>query len=95
MHGHVISENTNWRSAREIVQFNNTVFISLARQLGLGAIYANVVQNVQHTDVAGYVEFASYSDADESLDRMIEHILRQLEDGYRQRDIAVLCCQAQ
>lgn len=45
----------------------------------------------QHTDVAGYVEFASYSDADESLDRMIEHILRQLEDGYRQRDIAVLC----
>lgn len=91
MHGHVISENTNWRSAREIVQFNNTVFISLARQLGLGAIYANVVQNVQHTDVAGYVEFASYSDADESLDRMIEHILRQLEDGYRQRDIAVLC----
>lgn len=91
MHGHVIEENTNWRSAREIVQFNNTVFISLARQLGLGDIYANVVQKVQHADRDGYVEFAPYSDGAVSLDRMVGHILRQLGDGYRQSDIAVLC----
>ena len=91
MHGNVIEENTNWRSAREIVQFNNTVFLSLARQLGLGDIYANVAQKVRHADLDGYVEFAPFEDESDSLDRMVAHIVRQLSSGYRQSDIAVLC----
>lgn len=91
MHGNVIEENTNWRSAREIVQFNNTVFLSLARQLGLGDIYANVAQKVRHTDMDGYVEFTPFGEETQSLDRMVGHIVRQLGSGYRQSDIAVLC----
>ena len=91
MHGQVIEENTNWRSACEIVQFNNTIFIALSRGLGLGDIYSNVVQRVEHKNERGYVEFAPFGESSEALDRMVANIARELSMGYCQRDIAVLC----
>lgn len=91
LHGNVITENTNWRSAADIVRFNNTLFIAMARQLGLSDIYANVVQGVAKSKIKGYIEAEPFSDPEESLQRMVTHIERQLAMGYNQKDIAVLC----
>ena len=88
--GQKLSENTNWRSASEIVRFNNTLFTAMASSLGVSDIYSNVVQRVHHKDRKGYVSFAPYTDKEEALDRMTENIVRELKMGYRQRDIAII-----
>lgn len=88
--GRKLSENTNWRSASEIVRFNNTLFTAMASSLGVGEIYSNVVQRVNHKDRQGYVSFTPYSDPEDSLRNMMENIVRELKAGYRQRDIAII-----
>ncbi len=88
--GNAPTENTNWRSAATVVQFNNTLFTTLASQLGTDEIYRNVAQRIKHKDLSGYVELFPYTDSDDSLRHMADSIIRQLRAGYRQRDIAVL-----
>lgn len=88
--GQELTENTNWRSASEVVRFNNTLFTAMASSLGVSDIYSNVVQRVHHKDRKGYVSFAPYTDKEEALDRMTENIVRELKSGYRQRDIAII-----
>ncbi|MCM1092799.1 MAG: UvrD-helicase domain-containing protein [Lachnospiraceae bacterium] len=89
-HGNIPSENTNWRSAAEVVRFNNTVFKLITSAVNLDDIYANVVQEVAKKDLPGYVVATPYDDEEETLDRMAEGIKRQLAAGYRQGDITVL-----
>jgi ATP-dependent exoDNAse (exonuclease V) beta subunit len=92
LHGESIDENRNWRSAREIVQFNNALFVQLSKELNLYSdIYANIVQDVAKKNLPGFVEVKSYNDENESLVRMVENVRRQLDSGYHQKDIAVLC----
>lgn len=70
-HGDTPEENTNWRSDRTIVRFNNTVFENLAgivtdicrrdpvygsRRQDFRALYSNVVQRPHKKEEAGYVE---------------------------------------
>lgn len=90
LHGTCPEENTNWRSSAEVVKFNNTAFKYLASATGLSEIYSNVVQQIAHPDLRGYVAAYPYESADESLETMARELARQLDSGYRQRDIAIL-----
>lgn len=71
-------ENTNWRSARRIVEFNNFFFHALAREMGRArkekegkidfvSLYRNVAQYPSHRENEGYVEIRFFSaDASDS-----------------------------
>ncbi len=93
------SENTNWRSAREIVRFNNTLFTALAATLPpIAEIYANVAQQIspKNASTPGYVRCtaipvrrkADFEDL--SVEIMVEQIRSQLARGYRPGQICVL-----
>lgn len=96
--GDKLSENTNWRSSREVVRFNNTLFSAISRQLGFVDTYANVVQQIspKHLDHQGYVRVNVYPESrdTDSVDRALEtltvNLRRQLESGYKPGEIAVL-----
>lgn len=90
LHGNIPEENTNWRSAREVVQFNNTLFRLITSAVGLDDIYANVVQEVAKKDLPGYVAAVPYDEDEETLGCMLKEIKRQLAAGYKQGDITVL-----
>ncbi|MBO5053197.1 MAG: UvrD-helicase domain-containing protein [Muribaculaceae bacterium] len=51
-------ENTNWRSAPDIVKFNNTLFHVLSNLLGIAG-YQHVIQHIspQKVNVDGYIHF--------------------------------------
>ncbi len=90
--------NTNWRSSKDVIEFNNTLFATLSRQKGFANIYANVQQNIspKHLDHHGYIEVTpveadTVSDYCENvLPALADDIDRQLESGYKPSDIAVL-----
>lgn len=90
IHGNTPEENSNWRSAPEIVRFNNTIFTYLAGQLDVEDIYSNVIQEVKKTDYEGYVKAFPYNEKSEAFESMLDEIKRQLDSGYRQQDIAIL-----
>lgn len=90
LHGNIPAENTNWRSAREIVRFNNTVFRTIASAVGLDDIYGNVVQRIARRNLSGYVSARPYTEPEEALDNMVAEIKRELASGFSQRDITVL-----
>lgn len=56
--GAAIDENTNWRSSPLIVRFNNSLFASMAYNMGLGDYYANAVQKPAKDEkkLPGYVD---------------------------------------
>ncbi len=88
-------ENTNWRSATNIVRWNNTFFTLLAKRLGMDDIYSNVVQQpaAKNAGNPGYVRFERIGDENYKqtiLDRTIADIRSMLARGYRQNDIAIL-----
>ena len=100
------SKSVNWRSAPCIIKFNNAFFTEFAKFMGLGDIYANVVQQVnsKKRQVKGYVKVDLISTdkavTDEQgedlkfkeivLDRLPERVCELLDRGYRQNDIAIL-----
>lgn len=54
-------DNTNWRSSRNVINFNNKLFENLAAQIGVGDIYSNVCQQVSPRNAdesvpGGYVD---------------------------------------
>ncbi len=100
--GDNLQGNTNWRSAAEVVKFNNTFFKAMAdlhgADSGVGRIYSNVTQKVSDSkrNLPGYVLFEPYNtegsdDARQTaFSHTIEQIRRQIESGYTPADIAVL-----
>ncbi len=96
--GNCVAENTNYRSTPNVVKFNNTLFPVLARQLDANTTYANTVQRVgkSNSQVKGYVkvEVMDCAKRDEftekTLSSLAHEVRRQLEAGYRPRDIAVI-----
>ncbi len=72
VHGLDTKENTNWRSASDIVLFNNTLFTILARDLHVDG-FGNVVQAIAPKNIGrrGYVEFVPIS-ADEASEALKE-----------------------
>lgn len=86
--------NTNWRSSRHVVSFNNSLFSELAQILDGGSpgvfteLYANVVQRVSHRDKAGYVhvDFGA-KEGFSTLGPLIDSLRGR---GWRLSDIAIL-----
>lgn len=96
-----ISENTNWRSSIEVIQFNNTLFTALVANdiKKIKERYGNVAQQIpdKHSDFHGYVKVLSFKDnlnvdIRKTLAMQLtgEEIDRQLGAGYKQSDIAIL-----
>lgn len=96
--GHSPRENTNWRSSRRIVEFNNLFFRFLTRELSpkLEHLYANTVQPPHHTDDKGFVKVQMFkstsSDGEDPAhyDEIPLMIADMLDRGYEMRDIAIL-----
>ena len=89
--------NTNWRSSAEVVRANNTLFSAMARLLGFKDIYNNVTQPISkpHASHPGYVKFTRIVESEKpkkevALELLVKDIRRQLDNGYRPGDIAVL-----
>lgn len=99
-------QNTNWRSAADVVRFNNTLFTLLASEYGVAG-YDNVIQQIapKNADLPGYVRFITpnipddgadtseddYAEVPDIIDIMADDMRRQhSEGGYRWSDIAVL-----
>ncbi|MDE7388568.1 MAG: hypothetical protein K2M97_04875, partial [Muribaculaceae bacterium] len=95
-HVNLVFQSTNFRSAREIVEFNNALFPPLARALGHEAVYPPETDPVRSEAPDGYIDLEVLPGKDytsEALDRMFGHICRELDPaqgGYRPADIAVL-----
>lgn len=96
--GNCVAENTNYRSTPNVVKFNNTLFPVLARQLEADITYANTVQSVgkSNSPVQGYVKIEVMDCAkkddftEKTLSSLAQEVRRQLEAGYRPKDIAVI-----
>lgn len=92
--------NSNFRSKREIVEFNNRFFTHVSNALDETgqAVYRDLAQNCPSTDAGGYVEitFLDKEQEDASFESLnyaeIVRILEQLKsDGYAAKDVAILC----
>ena len=88
--------DTNYRSAKEIVDFNNDFFEFLRPKLpsSLQSVFCNQQQKVFQTAKKGTISFNFFdketTGVEQVLDRIIEIIYNQLESGFALRDIAVL-----
>ncbi|MCM1377889.1 MAG: UvrD-helicase domain-containing protein [Clostridium sp.] len=99
--GNCDAENTNHRSLRRIVDFNNHFFDFLSKSLSdnLANLYSNVRQPASEEDPLGYVEvnFFNSKEKDEENSKIPTHFSKAgelvrsiLDRGYRQKDIAFL-----
>lgn len=96
--GNSIEENTNWRSASDIVEFNNALFEKISSATGVTGIYSNVRQQVspKHRDHHGYIKVTAIEGGKDddlkttALEAMTADIVRQLHAGYKPCDIAIL-----
>ncbi len=94
-----IELDTNWRSAKAIVSFNNRFFESVKNLLhdDLKNIYTKVEQKVRPDKPEGYVQvdFLDGSGRQEyekaQLDRILSVIQQCTDAGHPLRDITVLC----
>lgn len=90
--GFLPEENTNYRSAGDIVRFNNTVFKHMSAILGVSG-YGNVVQTPcrKYSEQAAHIKFQWGRELnEETMEEMAQVILQQHESGYRWHDILIL-----
>ena len=102
--GESVDENTNWRSNREIVKFNNSFFHGIAHtldcergadkldstRLKISSLYSNAIQKIKNIDKPGYVEVNFMGHNANAYDEMGDLVYRLLDKGYAQKDIAFL-----
>lgn len=102
--GESVDENTNWRSNREIVKFNNSFFHGIAHtldcergadksdstRLKISSLYSNAIQKIKNIDKPGYVEVNFMGHNANAYDEMGDLVHRLLNKGYAQKDIAFL-----
>lgn len=95
----------NWRSKKEIIQFNNDFFRFLSdNYLGeFASIYSNLEQKFKEHNSGAWItcdivknkkgnsEIDEVSAIQKSLELTLNYILKHLELGYSQRDICILC----
>lgn len=87
--------NTNWRSSRHVVEFNNSIFKTASSLMdtpggtAIRDLYANVVQNVRHTGTPGYVriDFNKPDDYYAGLGVRIDDLRQR---GFALSEIAIL-----
>ena len=100
-HHYVLDENPNqnYRSHRNIIEFNNTFFSKLLEilPLRLQSIYKECTQNADFADDGGYVHVELCDDAGDGFKKNIikkiyleiEHLIKERNFNYS--DIAILC----
>lgn len=82
--------DTNRRSSKDIVEFNNELFSSIAAKYSDIKSYNHVSQVPFNTE-SGYVDISVCKNFSNTVfERMIQHIRRQLDSGYTPNKIAVL-----
>jgi len=82
--------DSNWRSCKAIVDFNNSFFRYAADEVGVGDIYADVKQEVKSKDTQeGYVRL-TFCAPDEEDQAVLDSIREACEAGARYGDMAVL-----
>ena len=86
----VETKQDNYRSCKEVVDFNNGFFEFAAEQLGLGTLYSDVKQNVKSKDEQGGCVQVSFCDKDDEIERVVDSIEKALAANARYSDIAVL-----
>ncbi len=84
----------NFRSAREIVEFNNTLFTAISYEMGdeERLFYNNIVQ-VPKSSKTGYISIEAIHASmkpDEHLDFILSSIKEAQADGYKLGDICIL-----
>lgn len=92
------SSDTNWRSARRVVEFNNLLFAAMADNLGVNDIYSTVAQRVSppHADRPGDVRLMALETAtatefnDLALDAAIAEIDCRIGGGAAPGEIVIL-----
>ena len=98
VHGAEPAENTNWRSAPTVIDFNNALFDAIAAGNDVEDVYGNVRQAISPKNSAkpGYVAVTAHDTADadeydaEVLSALADEIDAELAAGYRPADIAIL-----
>ena len=96
LRGAAPGENTNFRSALRVVQFNNSFFEYAARRvdavsrmrqrdcIDFRQLYANVVQQPHKTKAAGYVEVSVTDDSNELfVERSLQRLPQLVQDMLR------------
>lgn len=103
LHGESLEENTNWRSSRNVVEFNNSLFSLLAPAIddpdfpmSVSGAYSGVVQRPSKEADSGYVEFHITDKASENPDEtnpagyVADLVADLIRRGFRQDEIAIL-----
>ena len=89
-----IGLDTNFRSSKAVIEFNNNFFEQAAKALGVEAYNGNVEQKVDsHNPQDGRVEVRLLPKADydaTTLTTVRDHIKRLISDGAKPEDIAIL-----
>ncbi len=93
----VKSLDTNFRSSRDIVEFNNEYFQAAAEYLDrrygegnvISGIYADVAQKVHHHDRAGMVE-ALFCEKESFYPCILQAVRSAIDKGYKPGDITIL-----
>ena len=80
--------DSNWRSCRSIVEFNNSFFEYAASYLGLSDIYSDVRQKVRSSDSQSGCVHLSFTDDQHSA--VLDSVLDAVSRNARYGDIAVL-----
>ncbi len=101
--GNVLKQNhlneeldTNYRSSKEVIEFNNQLYKHLAAHLGnYQNIYDNVSQKVGKNNrgwvtLEGYTGKEKIEKTDNQFTFILDKIIAALDDGYQQKDIAVI-----
>jgi ATP-dependent exoDNAse (exonuclease V) beta subunit len=89
--------NKNFRSKREVIEFNNELFRALSQKLNerYQSIYTGLEQQFDPQNTGGYVQ-VEFLEGDkekfrgENMTRTLELIQELRSDGYRLKDIAIL-----
>ncbi len=89
--GNRTEENTNWRSAPNIVRFNNTLFSILASNLNIPG-YEGVVQQIspKTANLEGYVRFFPVSDNDSNTSDLSDTISPRFSADISDKDQTAL-----
>lgn len=89
--------SNNFRSKREIIEFNNAIFRTLSQQLNdkYRSIYDTLEQGFNPENKGGYVQVEFITDekdlfTEKNLERTHAIILELLQQNYQPKDIAVL-----
>ena len=86
--------NTNWRSDKNVVLFNNFIFNKLADRYGMTEVYSDVSQAIcdKHKNTKGHVRLKIVEDKNKEtcIQATLDELVGVFKRGYRPCDVAIL-----